>query len=129
MATVLTSLESSEATAATPTCSACNVTIKGIAPNVNLISFRVLNDQGEGTESQVIQAIQAAIQLKSTYNIRVMNLSVGRLGVRELHARSTLPGGGAGMESWHCGGGLGRQRWTRQFRRHLRLLDDRVAGK
>ncbi|MFZ1137376.1 MAG: S8 family peptidase, partial [Candidatus Korobacteraceae bacterium] len=60
------------------TCSVCNVTIKGIAPNVNLISLRVLNNQGEGTESQVIQAIQAAIQLKSTYNIRVINLSVGR---------------------------------------------------
>ena len=43
-----------------------------------MISLRVLNNQGEGTESQVIEAVQAAIQLKSTYNIRVMNLSVGR---------------------------------------------------
>ena len=58
-------------------CAACNVTIQGIAPNVNLISFKVLNRRGEGTESAVIQAIQAAIQLKATYNIRVMNLSLG----------------------------------------------------
>lgn len=59
------------------TCSACNVAIKGIAPHVDLISLRVLNNQGDGTESAVIQAIQAAIQWKSTYNIRVLNLSVG----------------------------------------------------
>ena len=31
-----------------------------------------------GTDSQVIAAIQMAIQLKSTYNIRVINLSLGR---------------------------------------------------
>ena len=58
-------------------CATCSVTIQGIAPNVNLISFKVLNRQGEGMESAVIQAIQAAIQLKATYNIRVMNLSLG----------------------------------------------------
>ena len=59
-------------------CATCNVTIQGIAPKVNLVSFKVLNRQGEGTESAVIQAIQAAIQLKTTYNIRVINLSLGR---------------------------------------------------
>src|SRR3974377_2049968 len=60
------------------TCPICNVTIKGIAPNVNLISFKVLDSQGLGSESAVIRAIQAAIQMKATYNIRVMNLSLGR---------------------------------------------------
>src|SRR5215510_7455545 len=50
----------------------------GIAPNVNIINLRVLNNQGAGNDSQVIAAIQRAIQLKSTYNIRVMNLSLGR---------------------------------------------------
>src|SRR5215472_9504710 len=51
---------------------------RGIAPNVNIINLRVLNGTGAGTDSQVIAAIQRAIQLKNTYNIRVMNLSLGR---------------------------------------------------
>lgn len=53
-------------------------TFKGIAPNVNLINLRVLDQNGQGTDSQVISAIQMAIQLKNTYNIRVINLSLGR---------------------------------------------------
>jgi len=50
----------------------------GVAPNVNLISLRVLDQNGSGTDSQVIAAIQQAIALKSTYNIRVINMSLGR---------------------------------------------------
>lgn len=53
-------------------------TFKGIASGVNLINLRVLDQNGEGTDSEVIAAIQAAIQLQSTYNIRVINLSLGR---------------------------------------------------
>ena len=53
-------------------------TFKGIAPNVNLINLRVLDQNGAGTDSEVISAIQTAILLKSTYNIRVINLSLGR---------------------------------------------------
>jgi len=53
-------------------------TFEGIAPNVNLINLRVLDQNGVGTDSQVIAAIQMAIQLKRTYNIRVINLSLGR---------------------------------------------------
>ena len=49
-----------------------------MAPNVNLINLRVLDSTGEGTDTAVIQAIQTAIALKSTYNIRVINLSLGR---------------------------------------------------
>lgn len=52
--------------------------IRGIAPNANLISLRVLDTNGKGQDSWVISAIQAAINLKSQYNIRVMNLSLGR---------------------------------------------------
>src|SRR6185437_9346658 len=50
----------------------------GVAPNADIINLRVLNANGSGTDSQVIAAIQRAIQLKSTYNIRVINLSLGR---------------------------------------------------
>jgi len=50
----------------------------GVAPNVNIISLRVLDQNGSGTDSQVIAAIQQAIALQSTYNIRVINMSLGR---------------------------------------------------
>jgi len=53
-------------------------TFSGIAPNVNLVNLRVLDQNGMGTDSGVIAAIQTAISLKSHYNIRVMNLSLGR---------------------------------------------------
>jgi len=53
-------------------------TFKGVAPNVNLINLRVLDANGAGTDANVIAAIQRAIQLKDTYNIRVINLSLGR---------------------------------------------------
>ena len=53
-------------------------TFRGIAPNVNLINFKVLDKSGEGSDTAVIQAIEAAIALKSKYNIRVINLSLGR---------------------------------------------------
>ncbi len=50
----------------------------GMAPNVNLINLRVLDQNGNGTDSLVIAAIQQAIALKNTYNIRVINMSLGR---------------------------------------------------
>jgi serine protease AprX len=53
-------------------------TFLGIAPNVRLVNLRVLDQNGAGTDSMVIAAIQAAISLKSTYNIRIINLSLGR---------------------------------------------------
>src|ERR1035437_393191 len=53
-------------------------TLKGIAPNVNLINLRVLDANGAGNDAGVIAAIDEAITLQSTYNIRVINLSLGR---------------------------------------------------
>ncbi len=53
-------------------------TFSGSAPNANLINLRVLDENGNGTDSAVIAAIQTAISLQSTYNIRVINLSLGR---------------------------------------------------
>jgi len=50
----------------------------GIAPNVNFVDLRVLDANGAGSDSMVIAAIQRAIALKDTYNIRVINLSLGR---------------------------------------------------
>jgi len=59
-------------------CSTCTRTLQGIAPNANLINLRVLDVNGVGTDSQAIAAIDQAIALASTYNIRVINLSLGR---------------------------------------------------
>ena len=53
-------------------------TFKGVAPNVNLIDLRVLDANGGGNDSDVVAAIQTAISLQNTYNIRVINLSLGR---------------------------------------------------
>ena len=53
-------------------------TFKGVAPNVNLINLKVLDQNGSGQEADVIEAIETAIVLKDTYNIRVINLSLGR---------------------------------------------------
>jgi serine protease AprX len=53
-------------------------TFRGVAPSANLINLRVLDGNGAGTDSAVIAAINSAIQLKSRYNIRVINLSLGR---------------------------------------------------
>ena len=50
----------------------------GIAYNSNIVSLKVLDQNGSGTDSNVIAAIQKAVNLKSTYNIRVINLSLGR---------------------------------------------------
>ena len=50
----------------------------GVAPGVNLIDLRALDANGAGTDSTVIAAIQQAIALQNTYNIRVINLSLGR---------------------------------------------------
>ena len=71
------------------TCPTCGVSIRGIAPNVSLINLRALDSTGAGSDSTVIAAIQAAIQLKDTYNIRVLNLSVGR-PVYESYAQDPL---------------------------------------
>ena len=42
------------------------------------IAMRVLDANGKGRDSDVIAAIERAIALKSKYNIRVLNLSLGR---------------------------------------------------
>src|SRR5512132_1568071 len=46
--------------------------IRGVAPGASIVSLRVLDKYGVGTDSAVIAAIQRAIQLKGKYNIRVI---------------------------------------------------------
>lgn len=51
---------------------------EGVAPAVSLVDLRALDENGAGTDSTVIAAIQEAIALQNTYNIRIINLSLGR---------------------------------------------------
>src|SRR6266700_7558759 len=53
-------------------------TFRGVANSANIIDLKVLDGNGSGTDSQVIAGIQQAVSLKNTYNIRVINLSLGR---------------------------------------------------
>ncbi len=55
-----------------------SATLAGIAPRVNLVNLKVLDNTGVGSDTSVIAGINRAIQLKGQYNIRVINLSLGR---------------------------------------------------
>ncbi len=62
---------------------------EGAAPGVNLIDLRALDENGNGTDSSVIDAIQEAIALQNKYNIQVINLSLGR-GIAVSYAQDAL---------------------------------------
>jgi serine protease AprX len=47
---------------------------RGVAPGANLISLRVLDDDGLGMASDVVEAIDWAVRNRRRYNIRVINL-------------------------------------------------------
>src|SRR5262249_44541096 len=49
----------------------------GIAPSANLLNLRVLGNDGTGLTSDVIDGIEWAVNNRQTYNIRVINLSLG----------------------------------------------------
>jgi serine protease AprX len=74
---------------ASSTCSICTRTFRGVAPKANLINLRVLDQNGSGTDSAVLQAMDRAIALRLLYNIRVINLSLGR-AVFESYANDPL---------------------------------------
>ena len=48
----------------------------GMAPGVDLVGVRVLDETGNGTYENVIQGIQWVVDNRSTYHIRVINLSL-----------------------------------------------------
>ena len=49
----------------------------GIAPNASLVSLKVLDANGQGTISNIIAALNWVAVNAKTYNIRVVNMSVG----------------------------------------------------
>ncbi len=50
---------------------------KGLAPESNIISLKVLNESGQGNAADVIAGIQWIADNYKKYNIRVTNLSIG----------------------------------------------------
>jgi serine protease AprX len=53
----------------------------GVAPNANIINLRVLNSQGMGRVSYILGALEWVYQNRATYNIRVVNISLGTAAV------------------------------------------------
>jgi serine protease AprX len=49
----------------------------GIAPRAKILNLRVLNSKGTGTVSSVLGAFNWLMANASTYNVRVVNLSIG----------------------------------------------------
>ena len=49
----------------------------GIAPDAKLIGLKVLDRFGNGCISDVIAALDYAVSIKSAYNVRIINLSIG----------------------------------------------------
>src|SRR5579862_3469880 len=48
----------------------------GVSPTSNLLSVRVMDDQGEATVADVVNAADWILQNKTTYNIKVANFSL-----------------------------------------------------
>ena len=61
----------------------------GIARGTNLVALKVLDGEGHGYISDVIDAIDYAVMMKDRYNIRVINLSVAS-GVFESYRTDPL---------------------------------------
>ncbi len=91
-------------------------TFRGIAPGAKIVNLKVLNGYGIGTDSQLIAAIDRAIALKSTYNIKVINLSLGRF-VYESYTLDPLcqaveAAYNAGIVVMAAAGNGGRDNWS-----------------
>ncbi len=72
----------------------------GVAPGVDLVGIRVLDETGYGSYETVIQGIQWAIEHKEDYNIRVINLSL--VGIPEAPYWAD-PLNQAVMRAWQSG--------------------------
>ena len=53
----------------------------GIAPDANIINLRVLNSNGTGTTSGLLNALNWLLANRYTYNVRVANLSLGTAAI------------------------------------------------
>lgn len=70
----------------------------GIAPMANVIGIKVLDEDGNGSSSDVLAGLQWIVDNKCRYNIRIANLSVG---THEIFHNDPLV---RGVEAaWDCG--------------------------
>ena len=51
--------------------------VRGVAPDANLINLKIAGRDGSADITHVMAALQWAVSFKDTYNIRVINLSLG----------------------------------------------------
>ncbi|HXF42689.1 MAG TPA: S8 family serine peptidase, partial [Pyrinomonadaceae bacterium] len=54
---------------------------RGIAPDANIISVKVLDDKGIGRTSWLLAGLDWVLKNRENYNIRVVNLSLGTLAI------------------------------------------------
>lgn len=73
----------------TATTTGGNRTFKGIAPNCNLIGVKALDAANSGPTDRIIAALQWCVDNRTTYNIRIINLSMGH-GIGESAATDPL---------------------------------------
>ena len=86
----------------------------GIAPEANLISVKVSDEDGNADVLDVIYGLQFAVDHKTAHNIRVINLSLSST-VAESYLTDPLDA--AVEQAWNCGhrgGGRRRQRGHRR---------------
>jgi serine protease AprX len=57
----------------------------GVAPQVNLVDVKVMDDLGIGTTSDVIAGLQWIYENKDVYNIRIVNLSLNSTVAESYH--------------------------------------------
>ena len=53
----------------------------GVAPNANVINLRALDADGVGTTAGLLDALEWVLDNRATYNIRVVNISLGTAAV------------------------------------------------
>ncbi len=51
--------------------------IKGVVPGAKLIVLKVLDDQGYGNTTVLLEALDYLLEIKDIYNIKIVNLSLG----------------------------------------------------
>jgi serine protease AprX len=71
----------------------------GIAPEANIIALKALDQDGSGDTSNVLAAIQWAVDNKKKYNIKVLNLSLGT----QVNTSGYSPLDNAVMAAWKNG--------------------------
>ena len=82
---------------------------RGVAPKARLLSFKVLDEQGVGYTSQVIQALEFLTENRERLKIHIVNLSLGHPILEPAETYSARAGGGGGHAIWTDRGGVGGQ--------------------